>query len=241
MKFFLYFYKFWSILGLLIFFFQNIRRYIFNISDISVKISIYSWLSIFSSLPRNGGDKWPNYINTITTHLIWWKNRKEKLSELRRCHIINWEVRKNKVHSKCTSTFKSLFDGSNLIGLIWNLRIIFYFIWGIWLQSSISKVTIRFVVFGRGIVDPAFRLMRFPLDGELDFYLKNWFLFIKKMTWSRHLFLFYFKRVNKIRKKNPKGDSLFWKMVVCEKPDRVRGSGYLWGRYGKDRSTPLSP
>ena len=24
------------------------------------------------------------------------------------------------------------------------------------------------------------------------FYLKNWFLLIKKMTWSRHLFLFYF-------------------------------------------------
>ena len=23
------------------------------------------------------------------------------------------------------------------------------------------------------IVDPAFRLMRFPLDGELDFYLKE--------------------------------------------------------------------
>ena len=22
-------------------------------------------------------------------------------------------------------------------------------------------------------VDPAFRLMRFPLDGELDFYMKN--------------------------------------------------------------------
>ena len=30
-----------------------------------------------------------------------------------------------------------------------------------------------------------------PLDSELDFYLKN-DLFIKKMTWSRHLFLFYF-------------------------------------------------
>ena len=28
-------------------------------------------------------------------------------------------------------------------------------------------------------VDPAFRLMRFPLDGELDFYLKM-ILFIKK-------------------------------------------------------------
>ena len=90
-------------------------------------------------------------------------------------------------------------------------------------------------------MDPAFRLMHFPLDGELDFYLKNWFLFIKKMTWSRHLFLFYFKRVNKIRKKNPKCDSLFWKRVVCEKPDRIRGSGYLLGRYGKDHSTPLSP
>ena len=44
------------------------------------------------------------------------------------------------------------------------------------------------------------------------FILKNWFYLIKKMTWSRHLFLFYFlKRVNKIRKKNPKCDSLFWK------------------------------
>ena len=31
------------------------------------------------------------------------------------------------------------------------------------------------------------------------------------MTWSRHLFLFYFQRVNKIRKKNPKCDSLFRK------------------------------
>ena len=28
-------------------------------------------------------------------------------------------------------------------------------------------------------VDPAFRLMRFPLDGELDFYLKM-ILFIRK-------------------------------------------------------------
>ena len=36
MKFFLYFYKFWSILGLSIFFFQNIRQYISYIFDISV-------------------------------------------------------------------------------------------------------------------------------------------------------------------------------------------------------------
>ena len=27
-------------------------------------------------------------------------------------------------------------------------------------------------------VDPAFRLMRFPLDGELDLNLKNWFILI---------------------------------------------------------------
>ena len=27
---------------------------------------------------------------------------------------------------------------------------------------------------------PHFGSMRFPLDGELDFYLKNWFLLIKK-------------------------------------------------------------
>ena len=30
-----------------------------------------------------------------------------------------------------------------------------------------------------------------PLDGELDFYFEN-DLFIKKMTWICHLFLFYF-------------------------------------------------
>ena len=42
-------------------------------------------------------------------------------------------------------------------------------------------------------MDPVFRLMRFPLDGELEFLFEN-FVFIDylKMTWSRHLFLFYF-------------------------------------------------
>ena len=42
-------------------------------------------------------------------------------------------------------------------------------------------------------VDPAFRLMRSPLDGELDFlFEKLIFIYCLKMTWSRHLFLFYF-------------------------------------------------
>ena len=58
-----------------------------------------------------------------------------------------------------------------------------------------------------------------PLDGELDFYLKN-DLFIKKMTWSRHLFLFYFlKKVNKIRKKTL-SVTPYLENGVCEKPNR---------------------
>ena len=32
----------------------------------------------------------------------------------------------------------------------------------------------------RHFVDPTFRLMRFPLDGELDFYLKNDFYCLEK-------------------------------------------------------------
>ena len=68
-------------------------------------------------------------------------------------------------------------------------------------------------------MDPTFRLNALSLDGELDFYSKN-YLFIKKMIWSRHLFLFYFfKSVNKIRKKTlsviPYSEN-----EVCEKPNR---------------------
>ena len=49
-------------------------------------------------------------------------------------------------------------------------------------------------------------------NGELNFYLKNSFLLIKK-NWLgvATYFCFIFKRVNKIRKKNPKCDSLLWK------------------------------
>ena len=31
------------------------------------------------------------------------------------------------------------------------------------------------------------------------------------MTWSRHLFLFYFLKGKQNKKENPKRDSLFWK------------------------------
>ena len=90
-------------------------------------------------------------------------------------------------------------------------------------------------------MDPAFRLMRFPLGGELDFkFEKNDFYSLKTDLESPLIFVLFLKgKQNK--KENPKCDSLFWKKVVCEKSDRVRGSGYLSGRYGMDRSTPLSP
>ena len=50
-------------------------------------------------------------------------------------------------------------------------------------------------------VDPAFRLMRFPLDGELDFDLKNDFYWLRKWLGVATYFCFIFKGVNKIRKK----------------------------------------
>ena len=62
------------------------------------------------------------------------------------------------------------------------------------------------------VVDPAFWLMRFPLDGELDFlFEKLIFIDYENDLESPLIFVLFFKRVNKIRKKNPKCDSLFWK------------------------------
>ena len=49
-------------------------------------------------------------------------------------------------------------------------------------------------------VDLAFRLIRFSLEGELDFYLKN-DLLIKNDLESPLIFVLFFKKVNKIRKK----------------------------------------
>ena len=79
-----------------------------------------------------------------------------------------------------------------------------------------------------------------PLDGKLDFYLKM-ILFIKKMTWSHHLFSFYFLKGKQNKKEKPKCDSLFGKRWFVKNQKWARGLGYLSGRYSKDRSTPLSP
>ena len=61
-------------------------------------------------------------------------------------------------------------------------------------------------------VDTAFRLMRFPLDDELDFYFeKNDFLLIKKNDLESPLVFVLFKKGKQNMKENPKCDSLFWK------------------------------
>ena len=60
---------------------------------------------------------------------------------------------------------------------------------------------LNFLQWSRHFVDLVFWLMRFPLDGELNFYLKM-ILFIKKNDLESPLiFVLFLKRVNKIRKK----------------------------------------
>ena len=49
-------------------------------------------------------------------------------------------------------------------------------------------------------MDPTFWLMRFPLDGKLDFYLKNYFYLFKNDLESPLIFVLFLKG-NKIRKK----------------------------------------
>ena len=77
-----------------------------------------------------------------------------------------------------------------------------------------------------------------PLDGELAFYLKKIY-FLEKDLESQLTFVLFSK--GKQIKKKTLSVTPYLEKVIYEKPDRVRGSGYLSGRYGKDRSTPLSP
>ena len=64
----------------------------------------------------------------------------------------------------------------------------------------------------RHFVDPAFRLMHFSLDDELDFYLKM-ILFIKKNDLEPPLiFVLFLKGYKQNKKENSKCDSLFWKI-----------------------------
>ena len=86
-----------------------------------------------------------------------------------------------------------------------------------------SSLTIHFPQRSRHFVNPTFRLMRFPLDGETRFVIlfdEN--LIFRKKTWSRHLFFFIFKRVNKIRKKTLSTTPYFGK---CDLRKTGSGSG----------------
>ena len=52
-------------------------------------------------------------------------------------------------------------------------------------------------------MDPAFRLMRFPLDGELDFYLKNWFYLLFENDLESTLIFVLFLKGKQNKKEKP--------------------------------------
>ena len=82
--------------------------------------------------------------------------------------------------------------------------------------------------------------MHFHSMASSIFILKMIFIFLENDLESPLIFVLFLKgKQNK--KENPKCDSLFLENVVNEKSDHVQGSGYLPRRYGKNRSTPLSP
>ena len=54
------------------------------------------------------------------------------------------------------------------------------------------------------IVDPAFRLMRSPLDGELDFYFEKLiFIWLRKWLGVATYFCFIFKKGKQNKKEKP--------------------------------------
>ena len=61
------------------------------------------------------------------------------------------------------------------------------------------------------VVDPAFRLMRFPLDGELDFDFEKWFYWLRKIDLESPLIFVLFLKGNKIRKKTLSATPYFGK------------------------------
>ena len=89
-------------------------------------------------------------------------------------------------------------------------------------NNNVKKISVLCSLQTHLVVDPAFRLLDvFPTRWRNSiFYLKIWFLLIKNWLGVATYFCFIFKRVNKIRKKNPKCDSLFGKSDL-----RKTGSG----------------
>ena len=79
-------------------------------------------------------------------------------------------------------------------------------------------------------VDPTFRLMRFPLDGELDFVIWKMILFIRKNDLESPLIFVLFLKGKKNKKENPKCDSLFWKRWSVK--NRIGFGGQVTDREG---------
>ena len=119
---------------------------------------------------------------------------------------------------------------------------IFFFNWAILTQNSLCRVA---YFISRGLfsisfhgVDPAFWLMRFPLNGELDFYFEKWFYSLENDLESPLIFVLFLKgKQNK--KEKPYVWLLILEKVVCEK-NRIRFEGQVTYRESTVKTiTPL--
>ena len=82
----------------------------------------------------------------------------------------------------------------------------------------------------------------FPTRWRARFLFENDFYLLKRNDLESPLiFVLFLKGVNKIRKKNPKCDSLLWKRWSVK--NRIGFGGQVTYQEGtvKNRSTPLSP
>ena len=88
-------------------------------------------------------------------------------------------------------------------------------------------------------MDPVFRTMRVPTWwAKLSFYLFDGNMIFRKDLESPLIFILFLKGKQNKKKKTLSVTPYLGKQV-CEKPSRIRGSGYLLGRYGKRPKTPL--
>ena len=89
------------------------------------------------------------------------------------------------------------------------------------------------------IMDPALRLNAFSTRWRARLLFWKWiFYWLRKWLGIATYFCFIFKRVNKIKKKNPKCDSLFWKRWSAK--NRIGFGGQVTYREGTVKTvTPL--
>ena len=85
-------------------------------------------------------------------------------------------------------------------------------------------------------MDPVFRLMRFPFDDELDFYLRNWFILMKKNDLESSLIFVLFLKGKQNKKENPKC-VLIWKRWSMK--NRIGFGGQVIYREGTVKTVAL--